>query len=259
MGKISGGVVHHKCKIGLKLAAVLLAQFGIFAFLAYNVPYSYQGSTPLKNIPQDKQSLSSTGYFRLIKDFTNDRGVAHWDISADDLSIINSRVGIFTTYMSRKAYVKGLNLKVHTDIAAPEILTPAPKPSVAAAGISKHLAGDSGEFAASWFIDMDSSNIFSLLADGFSCEIFDNEKLSLSVKSRRASITDKTLTILLEGAVVIVTDDGRTLKANKVRWDITGKTFTAQGPYMLTDADKTKNGRDITLNYQGCNLAIPFL
>ena len=260
MKNLHGTAVENRFRFELKwkLAAVFVAQIGILAILAYTFPGRYQSSPVFKNTPPVRQLPNSTGYFRVIKDFTGEGGLSHWDVCADDVSTRNGRVGIFTTYMSRKTYIKGLKLRIQTESQSAPIPAQIPKPADTTGKIKTQLTDGFGEFAGNWLLDMDSSNVFSLLIDGFSFEMFDNDKLSLSVNCKRASITDKKLSLLLEGNVVIITSEGKTLKANKVRWDMNGRSFAAQGPYLLTDAGSTANGRNITLDYKACNLVIPF-
>ncbi len=245
--------------LNIKLTGVFLAQLGILVLLAHTFPYRNEVNLALK-APQPAKQSQSTGYFHIIKDFTNENGLARWDVSAADLSIMNGRVGIFTTYMNRKTYIKGLKLRIQTQSRTPREAIKTPSSSYAGAGIGGQLAESIGKITGNPQIalDLDSSNVFSLLIEGFSCEVFDEEKLLLSIHCKRASIADKKLSLLLEGGVVITTDEGKTLKANKVKWDAAGNSFAAQGPCLLTSAGGIANGRDITLNYKGCNFAIPF-
>lgn len=173
------------------------------------------------------------------------------DISATSVVVENGKIGFFRTYANRKVEVTNLVLKIDwsmLDNVESANIELANSLGSVVSNISDSHASTSN-FGGNWGIDTDLSNLLSFSVIGFDCELFNSGNSVIQVKSRRACVIDKNITILLEGNVEIKCSSNRIFRANKVRWMVDEGVLVGVGPCMLVEGQKRINGSNLTVNY----------
>lgn len=189
-------------------------------------------------------------------------GYARWEpkpdgrllhhISFDNLHIESSDLGIFKTAMSREMVFEGLKLRLHNyessnfaEVSGSAIEDLAGRGSP----FSERIAGRLLSYLKRYPQVLPAArNITGLRINEFDCELFCDDSSKLSVTSAKAEFSGLEKEMVLRGRVVIKSNNGRTLRANHIRWDIVEDKFRVKGIYALDCEHGIISGRDAFFN-----------
>jgi hypothetical protein len=103
--------------------------------------------------------------------------------------------------------------------------------------------------ANGWRINIDISNTSEICVAGFDYKVFYDGTPLLSVRSRKATISNKHPDVVtLRGHVIVKAVDGGILESNRVVWDIRKHHFTVEGTYFLSRNGRKMRGKDICVD-----------
>ncbi len=100
-----------------------------------------------------------------------------------------------------------------------------------------------------WRINIDLSNTSEVCVTNFDYKVFYDGAPLLSVRSRKATTSNKHPDVVtLHGHVTVKAVDGSTLESNCVTWDARKHHFTVDGTYFLSRNGKKIWGKDICVD-----------
>jgi hypothetical protein len=100
-----------------------------------------------------------------------------------------------------------------------------------------------------WRIDVDVSNTTEVCVAGFDYKVFYDGAPLLSVRSRKAAISNKRPDVVtLRGHVIVEAADGSILESNRLVWNIRKHHFIAEGTYFLSRNGRKTRGKDICVD-----------
>lgn len=97
---------------------------------------------------------------------------------------------------------------------------------------------------------VDVSNTTTAIVRGLDYSFFENGRLELGVRCRRAILAKSASEVVLRGCVVIAAGDDSRLMANLVEWDIERNCFWVPGIYIVERNGIMVKGRGIRCNHR---------
>ena len=104
--------------------------------------------------------------------------------------------------------------------------------------------------------NIDLSNVSEVRVENFCYEVFEQGRLALGVRSKRAIASYRQSALVLRGHVRIEIADVGTLESNHVEWDFAKERFFVKGVYVLNRGGQASCGRDICVDGQLDNLGV---
>jgi hypothetical protein len=233
--------------LGKKLVLVITAELLVVVFLcvvisAYDIPSEHSAPVLLSAANEN-----GSGSICINKNFLCGDLHCELKMTAENISVDNGKLALFSSYMKRQINIDNLELTLNSA-------------SVKAGGgpdnsLTERLSGSdirinnsSAAICGIFELGIDKSNVFSVFADNFDCRLQKDGEDVVEAISRRASIAGRDMKIMLEGSVEInYKKENKILRANKVEWDLQENTFTALGPAMLTAGKEVRTGRYLTM------------
>jgi hypothetical protein len=195
------------------------------------------------------------GRFKLMHCDPEQNGKPSFFLSFDSLITENGDLGMFKTSLQRTLSIHGLKVGVYGyNSAEPEALLgfndTADTKDVVKCGIEKfsRIFYEEDE-NTNYKIrpEVDFNNICKLHIIGFQFNRYNNDELSLEIKSQTAETVYGQSGLVLRGHVVIRANKNMVLECNHMVWDISKQTFHAKGIYALNQNGTVKTGKDIYL------------
>jgi hypothetical protein len=97
---------------------------------------------------------------------------------------------------------------------------------------------------------VDVSNTTTVIVRGLDYSFFEDGRLELGVRCRRAILARSASEVVLRGCVVIAAGDDSRLMANLVEWDIGRSCFWVPGIYIMERNGIMVKGRGIRCNHR---------
>jgi hypothetical protein len=197
-----------------------------------------------------------------------------YSISFEGILIENNNFGLFKTAMHKEVKIQDLELTFHrytpanippdTNLSGEKntqghqrehSVTSKPDIFTASEGTftyAEDLLDDISDLinpANGWRINIDISNTTEVYIASFDYKLLYDEALLLSVRSRKAAISNKHPDVVtLRGHVIVKASDGGILESNRVVWNIKKHRFTAEGTYFLSHHGRKMQGKNICVD-----------
>ena len=205
------------------------------------------------------------GAFSYIHRDPQRNGRATYSVCFDKFAAENSRLGIFKTGLYKVIKICGLELKFY-QYTSPQVGQPAISdysdtrtvalvpvfPEDVASNVQALIGKANKLFNSknSWRINIDIGNVSEIYVKDFDYNVFKDNALFFSIKSKRAIASYKYAEVILRGHVTIKTAEGSTLESNYVKWDMDNQHFSVNGIYVLNRNGVSTKGRNICVNTQ---------
>ena len=167
--------------------------------------------------------------------------------SVGSLRAENATIGVFRTAAARAVRIRDLQLWLSGDrqwgaMAGTAAAGAADAPAGRSAAMEDLLDGllDARDRLG---VDIDLSNTQEVTVENLDYRVFDEDRLALRVRSKRAAVSSARQEVELRGRVTVTAHDGSTLVSNHIRWDTRRQNFTADGTYLLRRGDRQITGR----------------
>lgn len=202
-------------------------------------------------------SQNHIGKFKLVHRNPEQNGKPSCVLSFDSLRTESGNLGMFKTSLQRTLRIDGLHIGVYEYQSGQSQIAEIFNHSASVKDAVKHsikkfgcLFSDESSDTTNYDIrpKVDFQNLTKLIVRDFQFSQYEDDVLTLEIKSQTAQTIHGEAGLVLRGHVVIRGNDDVVLECNHVIWDISSQMFIARGIYALRQNGIVRAGKDIRLD-----------